>query len=75
MADLPLIASPPTGWPQTWVEPCYRCNAKGRHDGKFTCWTCNGAGQKTYLTSPEARAAARAAHHKKKRRLAAEAQS
>lgn len=47
----------------TYTEPCKKCGGSGRFvRGYFSarCFACNGAGRKTFKTSPEARAKNRA---------------
>jgi hypothetical protein len=50
----------PTGGAEPqFAERCHKCHGTGRFRNYGACYTCKGRGQRTFKTSPEARAKAR----------------
>jgi RecJ-like exonuclease len=55
----PVTFTPALERPE-YSEGCPRCHGTGRWHGRGTCFACKGAGRRTFKTSPESRAKARA---------------
>lgn len=64
---------------QEYTEPCRKCRGSGRYTAPSThgsrCFECDGVGTKTFRTSPEQRAKAKASSGGPKVKRAAEIQS
>lgn len=57
--------TPPESYkPRDFTEGCRKCGGSGMWRPGYPCFTCKGAGKRTFKTSPETRAAAKASRVK-----------
>lgn len=69
----PMAPHTPASYtPPTFTESCRSCGGTGSWRGRGRCYTCNGAGKRTFKSSPEARANNRAKAAERKQRTAEE---